>query len=42
VAGQDPVDRGPRQRQVVVLGQVPGDGLGAGVVTVFGELFAQA
>src|SRR4051794_11201614 len=43
-AGQpeDAVDGGPGQGQVVVLGQVPADRLGAGVVAVLEELLAQA
>lgn len=41
VAGQDPVDRGPRHGHVVVVGQAPGDGVGAGVVTGLEELLAQ-
>jgi hypothetical protein len=30
-AGEDPVDRGPRQRELVPVGQVPADGVRAGV-----------
>jgi hypothetical protein len=41
VAGQDPVDRGPGHCHVVVLGQVPAHGVGAGVVTGFGEFLAK-
>ena len=35
------MDRGPLQGGRVVLGQVPGDGVGAGVVAGLEELFAQ-
>ena len=41
VAGQDAVHGGPRQRDVVVVFEVPGQGVGAGVVAGLEELFAQ-
>jgi hypothetical protein len=36
-AGQDPVDGGPRQGDAVMVGQVPADGVRAGVQAGFGE-----
>jgi hypothetical protein len=39
-AGQNPVDRGPGQRGVVVVVQVPADGVRAGVQAGLVELFA--
>jgi len=40
VAGQDPVDGGSGKCDGVVMGQVPAEGVGAGVVAVLEELFA--
>jgi hypothetical protein len=38
---QDPVDRRPRDRRVVVMGQVPADGLGASVQALLAQVLAQ-
>ena len=40
VSGEDAPDRGPGDGQVVVVAQVPLQGVGAGVESVFGEFLA--
>jgi hypothetical protein len=40
-AGQDPPDGGDRRAAAGAALQVPGDGFGAGVVSCFGEFFAE-
>src|SRR3954454_24975179 len=40
-ADQDPVDGGPGRGGLVVVGQVPSDGVGTGVQARVGELLAQ-
>jgi hypothetical protein len=41
IADQDPVDRGPRQVHLMVVFQVPADGVGTGVEPGVGQLLAQ-
>lgn len=41
VATQDPVDRGPRQCDAVVVFEVPADCVGAGIEALGGELAAK-